>query len=340
MTCFESRGTAWEGSLDDVVVLAVDGGGSKTDVAAVTLNGELVSAARGAGSNPQIYGIEASLRTIDHLVDQVLASIGKRVLLHSGIYLSGLDLPQELLTFAAAISGRSWAVGSTGMRASVENDLYALLRTGTDQPDAVAVICGSGINAIGVRADGATVRFAALGMISGDWGGGYFLGEQALWHAARSEDGRGPRTILQELVPEAFGLESVASVFAALHFGRREDSEVNSLSPVLFAAASLGDEVAITVVERQAEEIVSLIVASLTRLELVGRDVPVILGGGVLAAQHPRLIGSIHAGLEERAVQARLCVVDRRPILGATLLCLEAVGANKVAVARATASLS
>ncbi|MFC7586672.1 hypothetical protein ACFQYP_25240 [Nonomuraea antimicrobica] len=36
-------------------------------------------------------------------------------------------------------------------------------------------------------------RFPALGRISGDWGGGQGLAEEALWHAIRAEDGRARR---------------------------------------------------------------------------------------------------------------------------------------------------
>ena len=76
----------------------------------------------------------------------------------------------------------------------LDNDLFALLEAGTDSPDAVAVVCGTGVNAVGRAADGRTVRFPALGSISGDWGGGGQLGMQALSHAARAVDGRGPRS--------------------------------------------------------------------------------------------------------------------------------------------------
>ncbi len=43
------------------------------------------------------------------------------------------------------------------------------------------MVCGAGINCVGVREDGTTVRFAALGHISGDWGGGGHLWQEAMW---------------------------------------------------------------------------------------------------------------------------------------------------------------
>ena len=51
------------------------------------------------------------------------------------------------------------------------------------------------------RRDGGQVRFPALGLITGDWGGGYDVGLAAVSAAARSEDGRGPRTSLERAIP-------------------------------------------------------------------------------------------------------------------------------------------
>src|SRR5262249_21770830 len=111
------------------------------------------------------------------------------------VFLAGVDLPEEVEIAAKAVAAMGWARGHT-----VENDTFALLRAGTDSPDAVAVICGAGINCVGRTADGRSARFPALGMISGDWGGGQHLASLAMWHAARAEDGRGPATALQQAV--------------------------------------------------------------------------------------------------------------------------------------------
>ena len=71
------------------------------------------------------------------------------------------------------------------------------------------------------RRAAATARFAALGPISGDWGGGSGLGEEALWHAARAEDGRGPATALHAAVLAGMGVATIAELTEDIHFGRR-----------------------------------------------------------------------------------------------------------------------
>lgn len=313
------------------IVVAVDGGGSKTDVVALTLDGELAGRSRGPGSSPQYTGLATSVSLVDQLVRE--ASGGHEVC-HAGLYLSGLDLPSEVHAYRDAVTGLAWA--RNGL--DVDNDLFALLRAGTESPDAVAVICGTGMNAVGVRADGETVRFLAVGSISGDWGGGHGLGVEALFHAARDLDGRGPHTQLTDAISAEFGV-SVATLTEQLHLGERPDAELARLAPAVFAAAAAGDEVAGDLVDRQADEVVAFVRASLTRLGMLDRPVPVVLGGGVLRARHARLEQRVTAGIATIAPSARVLVLDHPPIVGAGLLALAAAGADPAAIARARTAL-
>ncbi len=113
--------------------------------------------------------------------------------------LAGADLPEEERRLQDVVAARGWA-----RRAHVANDTFAVLRAGTERGWGVAVVCGAGINCVGVAPDGRRARFPALGAITGDWGGGYDVGLAALSAAARSADGRGPRTALERAVGRAF----------------------------------------------------------------------------------------------------------------------------------------
>ena len=321
------------GAVATPVVVAVDGGGSKTDAVAVNLDGAVVARASGPGTSPHFIGVEAAVAQIDELVRRVA---GEHPIRQANIYLSGLDLPSEVDIFAAAIATMEWSNTTT----IVDNDLYALLRSGTSAPDAVAVVCGTGINALGRRADGAVARFAALGIISGDWGGGTGLGEAAIWHAARDADRRGPATTLTEAVPGAFGLTTVAEVTESIHLGRIAYGDLGLLSPVVFAHAESGDAIARSLVERQGIEIATMAISCLERLDLLGRAVPVVLGGGILAGRHELLWAALESEFQARAPQAVLTHVAVAPLVGAALLALESAGATVEALDQATLELS
>ena len=121
---------------------------------------------------------------------------------------------------------------------------------------------------------------------------------------------------------------------------RRSTAELAVLAPAVLEAARGGDATAIRVVDRQADEIVTFVTASLARLDLEGRTVPVVLGGGLIRSGDARLLDGVRRGLAERAPRTQAIIVDDPPIVGAALLALEATGAGADAVARARAALS
>jgi N-acetylglucosamine kinase-like BadF-type ATPase len=236
------------------------------------------------------------------------------------VYLAGADLPIEVERLNAGVGGLGLADAVT-----VDNDLFALLRAGTADPDAVGVVCGAGINAAGRRADGRTSRFPALGQVSGDWGGGHHLAALALYHAARAEDGRGPASALTGAVTAHFGLSTVEDVSIAMHLGDLAADRVDELCEVLFAVAAAGDPVASKVVHRLASEIEALVRVAAGRLGLLARPYTVVLGGGVLTARHPQLHDDVLARVAALSPLATVTVLRSLPVAGAALLALDAL---------------
>lgn len=300
--------------------LAVDGGNSKTDVAIGSADGKILAFVRGPGSSPHHLGLPGALRLLDDLVRRARAAAGLTdgPLARAAVFLAGADLPVEVERLAAALVPLDWARHST-----VDNDTFALLRAGTDAPDAVAVVCGAGINCVGRTADGRTARFPALGQISGDWGGGNDLARFALWHAARGEDGRGPATALSAAVARHFGCATVEEVGAALHLGAIPMSRVDELCLVLFEVAETGDPVADGVIREQADEVVAMARVAAERLDLLAAPHAVVLGGGVLRARRAVLNQRVIAGIRANAPLATVDVVTDPPVVGAALLALE-----------------
>ncbi|MBO8193585.1 ATPase [Streptomyces oryzae] len=331
-------------------VLAIDAGNSKTDVALLGADGSVLGTARGGGFRPPVVGVGAAVDAVAEAVGRARAAAGAATGPDRGsgggrapapvrqvmACLANADLPVEEEQLAAALTERGW-----GERVTVHNDTFAVLRAGLcaqdgdAAPRGVAVVCGAGINCAGVRPDGRTARFPALGRLSGDWGGGGGLGEEALWHAARAEDGRGEPTLLRTALPAHFGLDSMYALIEAMHLGRIPQARRLELAPVLFEVAARGDAVAESLVVRMAEEVVTMAVVALRRLELLEEEVPVLLGGGILAAGHALLDDRITGLLAQRAPRAVPRVVRARPVLGAALLGLDALGSPAAAHERA-----
>jgi N-acetylglucosamine kinase-like BadF-type ATPase len=306
------------GVTEGPCVLAVDGGNSKSDVAVVRSDGALLTLERGPGFRPHVDGVEASVDALSPVVSAALDRAGRPPVALVKACLANADLPVEEELIAADLRRRGWAE-----RVSVVNDTFAVLRAGTDEPRGVAVVCGAGINCVGLLPNGRAARFLALGRITGDWGGGADLAEEVMWWAVRCEDGRGPSTALSPAVAGHFGAPSAIAVAEQLHLGGIARHRLHELVPVLFRVADAGDEVARSLVLRQADEVVSMASVALRRLGLDREPADVVLGGGVLAAGDARLTSSIAAGLARTAPSATVRVLSAPPVLGAVMLGLD-----------------
>jgi len=315
------------------LVLAIDGGNWKTDLALVQSDGEVLALVRGPQSSPHHLGLAGSLSVLGDLLARALDEAG----LPNGdgpvaevgqLLLAGVDFPSEVEEMRTAANSRRLAA-----RISVGNDTFAVLRAGTERGWGVGVVCGAGINCVGVAPDGRQARFPALGSITGDWGGGYDVGIAAVSAAARSEDGRGERTTLEQAVPGHFGQATPSALAEEFHAGRIVQRRVVELAPVVFAEAGR-DAVAAAIVDRLADEIVTMIRVTLERLELMGEPVEIALGGGLMQSGDPGLIGAIEAGVNEIAPAATVHVTSSPPIVGAALLGLDELEAGPEAQER------
>jgi N-acetylglucosamine kinase-like BadF-type ATPase len=310
-----------------VAVLAVDGGNSKTDLALASADGAVLSLVRGPQSSPQHLGVEGSLAVLEGLLDAAeqqagLARNGGPSARIATLLMAGVDFPAEEQAVRGAVSDRGWAE-----RVCVGNDTFAVLRAGTARGWGVAITCGAGINCVGVGPDGRHARFPALGAITGDWGGGYDLGLAAVSAAARSEDGRGPRTSLERAVPAHFGLRTPTELAEAIHLGRIQQRRVIELAPVVLAEAA-DDSVAAEIVARLADEVVALARVALARLGLTSEPVEVLLGGGVLQSADGALLAAIRQGLRSVGPEIEVRPTATPAIVGAALLGLDELGAG------------
>ncbi|MET8625309.1 BadF/BadG/BcrA/BcrD ATPase family protein [Kitasatospora sp. NPDC004669] len=315
-------------------VLAIDAGNSKTDVALIGADGTVLGTARGGGFAPQKIGGAAAVAGLAPLVEEAAAAAGHPswhgpLTSHVSACLANADLPVEEEALRTALESHPWGAGNT-----VVNDTFGLLRAGTDGPRGVAVVCGAGINCVGLLPDGRTARFPALGELTGDWGGGFGLAITSMWHAVRSEDGRGGPTALARAIAEHFGLPSAGAVAEAVHLGHLPSTRLHEIVRLLFAVAGEGDATALKLIDRQADEIVRLAVVALRRLDLLDAPTPVVLGGGVLASRQPLLLDNLTARLAEAAPLAEPRVVVAPPVLGAALLGLDRLGGDPKAQAR------
>ncbi len=315
-------------------VVAVDGGASKTDVWIVDAEGTLLGRARGAGSNHQLSGLDGAMDAMDATIQSAMADAdldNDALPAAIGVYcLAGVDFDVDEQKIGGAVDARGWT--DTGL---VRNDTMAVLRAGSESGWGVAVVCGSGLNCVGLGPDGTVERFPSLAELSGDFApGGSWLGVRALGLALRSRDGRGGSTVLAELVPAHFERPDPESVLLGVYTGEIPYVRLFELAPVCLKAAEGGDRVAIEAVDFLADEVAAMVMAAIGRLGVAADAPEVVLGGGLFDSTYGGLASRIRSVVSAAAPAANYRRLDAPPVLGSALLGLDWLGAGPDAGAR------
>lgn len=300
-----------------MLVLGIDGGGTKTHALALDETGAVVGHGVAGPSNYHSIGLDKALAVFNNVAQQAL---GDQIADCAVGCLGACDLPRDETNLTNGILG-------LGFARSVQcyNDVFAPLRVGSRFPYGVAVTCGSGFNACGIATDGRKAQLVSLGSWTGDWGGGTDLGGAAMAAVYRAADWRGEPTILTDLVLNALNMPDLIAIAEQIETRQLTPQRVASLARLVFEAADGGDKPAQAIIKRLANEIVTAASAFLRRLDMAEMDVDVVLSGGLTQGRGTLLFDTVIALLAERHPLASLRRATVAPVLGAALLAFDAL---------------
>ena len=308
----------------DQLIVGIDGGNSKTDVVLATADGHLLGWLRTTGSNPQGIGLAATNRLIRTAIDSLLGSAQRPGVELSvlSLCMAGIDTPRDAEAVRSALRERGER--SLAQRIATRNDSEAGLRVATDDGVGIALVGGAGVNAIGVNERGVDARFAALGDISGDFGGGGGIAVAGVGAAVRAEERRGPKTSLGRAILASTGHSSLRELLDAILDGTFDQDRIGALAPVVLQQSERGDHVAREIEAYMIKHAVAYATASQLRAPIKRRPIPVVLIGGTLNAPLRGYQARIRS-----ALRAALPPIDVRPLraapaLGALLYALDA----------------
>lgn len=190
---------------------------------------------------------------------------------------------------------------------------------------AIISLSGTGATTFYVKEGGHGGCFGALGAVVFDEGSGYYIGREACRAAILQDQGRGPNTLLYDLIIEFFNQKNFHDAIWSLYDTKRVISPITgvaSLSPLVDKAADMGDKVALRILTNagwaRAEEANALI-----RSKEIPDAVPLTLAGGVWRG-HPRYFESfvdvLDAGTVPRHPKRKIVIPQFEPVLGAMLL--------------------
>jgi len=313
------------------IVLAVDGGNSKTLAAVADEDGAALAIERGGGSNFQTIGKRAAGSVLSALVDNALSAAGAKKVDVACYGIAGADREADFETVRGIIAPFDPAGESI-----LVNDTSLALRAGTDHGVGVALIGGAGSNCIGRDERGRIRKAGGLGPLSGDRANASSIALDAIALAIKGADGRGPKTLLEDELKKELGLESIEDVIEFEFHDAEKRLDPGGLAPLVFAAADRGDEVALELLRDHGRSAGQAALAVLRGLFDPGEEVPLVLGGGVLQkGGNPALVETIRAEVMKEFPRVRFIVLEHHPLAGGVLMALDRIKGEPVTGAAA-----
>jgi N-acetylglucosamine kinase-like BadF-type ATPase len=298
------------------IVLAVDGGGSKTHLAICDETGAVLGAATAGPSNWETVGLRGAADTIGDAIEKALAASGvRRDQIESAAFgLAGVDWPSDVDRLTTALAALRLSCPTT-----IVNDSYIALRAGARAPWGVAVIAGTGTVVAGRNRAGETFRTLGLGRLLGDEGSASDVAEQVIRAVARAYIGRSPATSLSEALRQLMGADSVEGMLE--EYSRGGEPELNA-APLALEHAARGDTVAVGIIEWAAAELGGAASTVARRLGMEREPYELVLSGGLFRGG-----GELLETLISRAVPTALLTrLEVPPVSGAVLMALELIG--------------
>ncbi len=306
-------------------VLGIDAGGTKTVCLLADDTGTVLAEARGGGANLQSAGELEVEKVLHHVMEAVLAQHplsadvspdARPAAICLGI--AGVERPDD----AEAVRGIMRRIGFTTKTLVVNDALVALVAGAGDQPG-VVVVAGTGAIAYGRNALGQAARSGGWGYLLGDEGGGFWIGRSALSAVVRQFDGRGPATLLTDMILDHMRLASPTELIHEIYYRDLHRQAIAGLAALVQQATNAGDAVAAQILKRAGTELAAAAASVITRLGMRGESFPTVLAGGIFRGV-PWLRRDVAAQLSEVAPRSVVQVLDVEPAVGAVRLAIAA----------------
>ncbi|MHB1311795.1 MAG: N-acetylglucosamine kinase [Gemmatimonadaceae bacterium] len=303
-----------------ILIVGVDGGGSKTKVIVADAQGRELATATGPGSAVKPGEASHSAEVIAQTVREALAACDRT------------DETPRVLCAGLAGAGREgerMAVREALVRLEVadhvivEPDAQIALEDAFADGPGILIVSGTGSSCFGRSPAGAFARCGGWGPNIGDEGSGAWIGKKALSVVTAAVDGREPDTTLLPAVLTALELEDSDGLIPwAAH---ATPAALARLASTVITVAATGDQRANTILAMAAEELVTHVRALARQLFVDERaSIPVALAGGLMER------GSFLRKLVEHRLKSAVpgAIVRAEPVVPAR-------GAVRIAAARA-----
>jgi N-acetylglucosamine kinase-like BadF-type ATPase len=258
--------------------LGVDGGGTKTHIALIDEEKQLVCEGFSGASNPLRVGVETAISNIIKALDATCdkAQLSRGDVASATLGLAGVrraDLRQRVQERFRNILDIK--------QVEVVTDAQIALYGTTLGKAGVVVIAGTGSICYGKNENGKVATAGGWGPIAGDEGGGSTIARRALQAIAKATDGRGKATKLSEAGIEYFRTSTPENLLIAIYSPQVDNTRIAGFARYVAEAAQEGDEIAVEILKEAGFELGLSAFAVIKKLKLERKKVPIGCVGSI-----------------------------------------------------------
>jgi N-acetylglucosamine kinase-like BadF-type ATPase len=304
--------------------LGIDGGGSKTAFLLIDDSGRVLGSHKEGPAYYLEIGLDALRSMLARGIEVTLAQAGMRA---AAVEFSFLGLPSygedsQLVATLDGIASPQLPVG----RYRCGNDAVCGWAGALAGEDGINLICGTGSMAYG-EYRGRSARAGGWGELFSDEGSAYWLAREGLNLFSRMSDGRAARGPFYDLVRRHFKLAIDLDLCGAI-YGKEQfqRSHLAALAPLVTEAAAAGDTAAAALLECAADELVELIAAVRSSLQIPDELTTKVSHSGGMFRQRELLLSRLQYRLEREGKRYALVEPKLSPTAGAALYAMRLAG--------------
>ncbi len=302
------------------VMIAIDGGATRTRALAFDDRGRVLAEAESGPSNHLSTPRDVVRHSLDQAIRGALQGCGAK---EADLELVSAGLAGVDYNGAGETEAREILLEAGFRKCAVFGDMVIAHAGALGGAPGVLALAGTGAVFLGRAPDGRWAKAGGWGSLFGDEGSAYWIGRMAVAAASRAYDGRGPRTMLEEAVCRGLEIADFSQALERMYGGEMDARSFAALSPAVDSAAQAGDAVAGAILDEAGEELAGGVEAIIRRLRLEGCTVS--WHGSVLnncARVRERFIAAVVA----RVDGARVVPPAQRAVYGAWILGCRVLG--------------
>lgn len=294
------------------LLLAVDGGATKTTMTIRTEDGQELFSATSSGSNYQTIGQDRVRSLFEALLADAERAVSGREITAAVFAIAGIDTAEDASVMQQLIETNIRHSNFNVRKLIVENDAEATLLGLADKCPASLLISGTG--AICFSFNGKDiVRTGGWGHRAGDEGSGYWIGRQIAKAIFRAKDGRAAPTMLTDIIFKAYHLADADALMNWLYRADYTNDQLASFSAHLQPAVEQGDKAAREIAKKAAEELALLAMAALQKAEYGGEAHLFYVNGGILK-NIPAIYDLFTSKVKEACPEVQFALCEEKPI--------------------------